>query len=325
MPSFDATATSQEVVEAFKAQVKGKTFVITGAGQPSIGSKMATDLAKGSPAHILIASRTKSKVNPVLAAINETDSSIKTTFVQVDLSDHDSVRRAANEILAAAPKIHVLINSAGNMALKEYQVDKQGIELQLSANHVGHFLLTNLLTPALITAASTSGVNSRVVNLTSSGYKITKFRFDDYNFSDGKEYDPWTGYGQAKAANVLFSYGLTQRLKNKGVISFATHPGYNGDTMLGAHVKYEDYGAIPGIVLRNMGKSFEFEEPRFKTYDQIAATSLIAALDPELEDKAPAFLMNSAVSEPEEHVTDPEAVEGLWELSERLVGEGFGY
>jgi len=327
MPIFDATATSEQVVKAFAPQIKGHTFVITGAGQPSIGSSMATSLARASPAHILIASRTAAKVEPVLAAIREIDPSVKATFVQVDLCDHDSVRQAAKEILeATASKIDTLINSAGNMAIKEYTVDKQGIEMQLSGNHVGHFLLTNLLVPALLVAADADKKHgARVVNLSSLGYLISPFRFDDYNYSDGKTYDLWTGYGQAKTANILFSFGLTKRLKERGVTSFAAHPGSNLDTQLGSHLVFDDYNDIFEITKRNTGKDFVFDEPRFKTYAQIGATPLTAALDPDLPAKAPAYLQNSQIVEPAEHASNPENVEKLWKLSERLVGQEFDY
>lgn len=121
---WEATATSEQVVAAYAAQVKDRTFVITGAGQPSIGSSMATELAKASPAHILIASRTAAKVDPVLSAIRSIDPSIKATFVQLDLLNHTSVRKAASDILAATgSNIDVIINSAGNIALKEYTQD----------------------------------------------------------------------------------------------------------------------------------------------------------------------------------------------------------
>lgn len=325
MVVFDATASSEDVTSAFSQEIKGRTFLITGAGQPSIGSKMATSLAKFAPAHIIIASRTAKKVEPVLEEIKQIDSSVKAIFVQVDLSDHGSVRQAAKEILAAAPKINVLINSAGNMALKEFTLDKQGIELQFSANHVGHFLLTNLLVPALIAGAAETG-NARVVNLTSSGYLISPVRFENWNYSEGKEYDPWTGYGQAKSANILFAYGLTKRLKARGITASAAHPGYNGDTQLGAHLTWDDYGGIFPATKKNTGRDFEFEEPRFKTYTQIAATPLIATLDPELPVKSPAYLQNSQVTDAgAEYVRDDESVEKLWKLSEELVGGKFEY
>ncbi|KAH8653819.1 hypothetical protein BX600DRAFT_471688 [Xylariales sp. PMI_506] len=327
MPVFDATATSEQVVEIYSTQVQGRTFVITGAGQPSIGSSIATTLAKQSPAHILIASRTAAKVEPVLAAIREANPSVKASFVQVDLSDHASVRRAAAEILdATGSKIDILINSAGNMALKEYTIDSQGIEMQLSANHLGHFLLTNLLVPALLAAAAADKERGgRIVNLSSLGYRISPFQFGDYNFSDGRTYNMWTAYGQAKTANILFSYGLTKRLSDRGVTAFAAHPGSNLDTQLGSHLVLEDYNDIFDITKRNTGQDFVFDEPRFKSYAQIGATPLAAALDPDIVTAKASYLQNCQIVEPAEHAKNDEAVEKLWDLSEDLVNQKFTY
>ncbi|KAI9705768.1 MAG: hypothetical protein M1820_005016 [Bogoriella megaspora] len=329
MAKFDNTVTSAQVVATFAQQVKGRTFVITGAGQPSIGSSMATELAKASPAQVLIASRTAAKADPVLAAIRATDASIKATFVQLDLTDHESVRKAAKEILAGTgSKIDVMINSAGNMALKEYTVDKQGIETQMSTNHVGHFLLANLLMPALLAGAK-GPYGARIVNLSSAGYQISPVRFDDSTFSGGKAYDRWTAYGQAKTAQILFSYGVTNRLKQQGLVSFACHPGSNFDTKLGAHLAMEDYGDIMPLTKENTGQDFVFsvgDEPRFKTYEQIGSTPLIAALDPDLTEQAPAYLQNNGVVQPAiKHAYDPEHVEKCWKLSEDLVGQKFVY
>ncbi|KAI0013978.1 NAD(P)-binding protein [Xylariaceae sp. FL0662B] len=327
MPVFDATATSEQVVNAFAPQAKGRTFVITGAGHPSIGSSMAKTLARASPKHVLIASRTAAKVEPVLAALREIDPSVKATFVQIDLSDHDSVRQAAGEILeVTGSKIDVLLNSAGNMGIKEYTVDKQGIEMQLSGNYLGHFLLTNLLVPALVAAAKKDKERgARVVNLTSLGYLISPFRFDDYNFSGGKTYDLWSAYGQAKTASILFAFGLSKRLKKLGVTSYAAHPGSNLDTQLRSHLVLDDYNSIFEITKRNTGQDFVFDEPRFKSYDQIGATPLTAALDPSLPAKAPAYLQNNQTADAAAHASHPEIVEKLWKLSEKLVGQEFNY
>ncbi|KAI2608121.1 NAD(P)-binding protein [Hypoxylon fragiforme] len=322
MAKFDNKTTSEDVFEVFGSQIKGRTFVLTGAGMPSIGCQTALTLAKGSPAHIILVSRTLEKAEPVLQKIAEIDSSIKTSFVPIELSDQDSVRQGAKEILAQAPKIDVLINSAGVMAIKEYTVDKKGIEMQLSTNHVGHFLLTNLLVPGLLAAASSSG-GARVVNLTSAGYLASPFRFDDYNFSGGKTYNMWLGYAQSKTANILFSYGLTKRLASRGVTSTAVHPGMNLDTVLGSHLNVEDYAEIPAVAKATTGIDWKTEE--VKNLSQIAATSLIAALDPELPAKSPAYLQDGVVSPALTHATDPDSVEKLWKLSEELVGQAFEY
>jgi NAD(P)-dependent dehydrogenase (short-subunit alcohol dehydrogenase family) len=118
---------------------------------------------------------------------------------------------------------------------------------------------------------------------------------DDYNFSNGADYDHWTGYGQAKTANILFSYGLSRRLEKYKITATAAHPGYNGDTQLGTHLVTDDYYEVSPTMKRRTGKEFIYEEPRYKTYDQIAATPLIAALDPDIPAQSPAFLVNSQI------------------------------
>ncbi|KAI6764276.1 hypothetical protein HG530_008065 [Fusarium avenaceum] len=299
MYPLDKYSTSEEVVRAFASQAQSRTIVITGAGQPSIGSSMATTLAQASPAHIVIASRTASKAEPVLTQIQTINPVVKATFVQVDLSDHGSVRCAADKILAATnSKIGLLINSAGNMAIKAC---------------------------LLAAAAEDEDRGARIVNLTSLGYRISPVRFDDYNFSGGKAYDMWAAYGQAKTANILFAYGITERLKDKGITAFAAHPGSNIETNLGSHLSMEDYSSIPAITKRNVGKDFEFDDPRFKTFDQIGATPLAAALDSTFPEKDDCYVANCQVEESDEMAKDSENVKQLWKLSEKLIGQEFSY
>lgn len=123
---------------------------------------------------------------------------------------------------------------------------KEGIEAQFGSNHIGHFLFTNLLLPLLLASSSSSTPGAvRVVNLTSLGHRLSPVRFHDYNF-EGKEipdeekpadlppmfakssedgYNGFLAYGQAKSANVLYSVSLTEKLRSKGIVSYAVHPG----------------------------------------------------------------------------------------------------
>jgi NAD(P)-dependent dehydrogenase (short-subunit alcohol dehydrogenase family) len=185
MSQFNAQTTAEEVCEAFPSQIKGKTFLITGTSANGLGARLATTLAKYSPAQLILVSRSKSKVDPVVDEIKSANSNVSVKFVQCELSDQDNVRSAAEKILSDAEisKIDVVVNNAGLMAILEYQVDKQGNEMQFSANHIGHFLITNLIMPKILAA----GAGARIINLTSLGHRIGPFRFNDPRFSGGKE------------------------------------------------------------------------------------------------------------------------------------------
>lgn len=142
-------------------------------------------------------------------------------FVQKDLTRFDSIRAAAATINNLVKKKDVLINNAGIMGVKDYTVTPEGLESQFGANHIGHFLLTNLLIAKLLAA----GKGARIVNLTSNGHQMEEMRFDDYNFDNGKAYDPWLAYGQSKTANILFTVSLTEMLASNCIMSFSVHPG----------------------------------------------------------------------------------------------------
>jgi NAD(P)-dependent dehydrogenase (short-subunit alcohol dehydrogenase family) len=162
-------------------------------------------------------------------------------FVSVDFLDNNSVRVAAQNIRAITDQIDVLVNNAGVMAVRDYGLSKDGIERQFAANHVGHFLLTNLLMKEILAA----GNRASIVNVSSLGYQLGEVNLDDPNFKvlftvsyvvrtsansaigwqEGKTYNPWHAYGQSKTANILFTYGLAKRLEGKGVAVFALQPG----------------------------------------------------------------------------------------------------
>lgn len=184
MSQFGSETRGEEVCATFTSQIKGKTFLVTGTSANGLGAKFATMLAKYSPAQIILVSRSKSKVDPVIDEIKSANSSISVKFVACELSDQDSVRSAAETIISDVEikKIDVVVNNAGVMALLEYQVDEQGNEMQLSANHIGHFLLTNLIMPKILAAGG-----ARIINLTSLGHRIGPFRFNDPKFSNGQE------------------------------------------------------------------------------------------------------------------------------------------
>lgn len=219
MTAFGSETTAEEVVSAFSSNVKGRTFLITGASANGLGAYMATSLARASPQALILIARSEVKVAPVIEEIASIDPSIRAIFVPVDLSDQESVRAAAATILDDhdMTKIDVVINCAGIMYVEEFTTDAKGNELQFSANHVGHFLLTNLLMPKILAA----GEGARIVNITSHGHQLSDVWWSDPTFNKGKDYHGWSGYGQSKTANILFSVELARRLKDRGIVSLA--------------------------------------------------------------------------------------------------------
>jgi NAD(P)-dependent dehydrogenase (short-subunit alcohol dehydrogenase family) len=193
---------------------------------------------------------------------------------------------------------------------------------------LGHFLLTNLLMPKLLLASTTdkgtegasSGFGPRIVNMTSSGHRISPVLFDDYNF-ENRTYEGWTAYGQAKTANMLFSVALSRRLGDRGVGSFSVHPGGVWTTQMVTSLTMEDFLRIDGIARENVGRGFTLDAE--KTLSQGTAPLLVAALDPGLMPRNGAFVEDCQEGTAYEYAIDEVAADKLWDLSEVLLGQKF--
>ena len=297
------------------------TVIVTGASQQTLGGATAIALAHGHPEHLILIARSQTRVDSVMAEIKKIDSSIKVDFIQASLDDFDTVRTAAASINEKTTKIDILINNAGIMAIKDFTTNKNGIEIQFATNHLGHFLLTKLVFPKLLAAGS----GSRIVSLTSLGHKIGPCRFEDYNFSNGKEYDEWSGYGQSKTANLLFSLYLATKLREKGIQSYGVHPGAIFETQLGNHIEDIEgsLGAIEAIAQKNTGRHFPLDGDKPKSMAQGIATTLVAALDPRIEKESGRYMADCQPQGTYEYAESLEGAGRLWKLSEELVGEKF--
>ncbi|KAK7888290.1 hypothetical protein LTR67_009168 [Exophiala xenobiotica] len=336
-PDFNKETGAMEVAKAYGHGVRHKTVVIIGVSPQSLGESMALALASQSPSQLVLASRTMLKIKAVAAKIKAQYPDVQLELVEVDLSSLESVRKAAAEINKAVEKIDILINNAA-VVMQTHAYTKEGLELQFGTNHVGIFLLTNLLMPKILQAAqksqSQSKGSTRIVNLTSAGHIISPIRYSDYNFAKrpedipederpmsrpgvsfdpppGKTYVPFVAYGQSKTANILMSASISEKLASQGVRSIATHPGSIWtDLSRNLDEEYTDLVSKTG--------SF------WKSLDQGSATTLVAALDPKLsEDKSVIYLSDCQVAEPAAHARDPIAAERLWKLSEEIVGQKF--
>lgn len=294
------------------------TVVITGASVDGLGAQAALEVAGGKAATIVLLARDAGKVQPVIDQISKINASIKVVFVQIKLDDLDSVRAAASAVASqlVSAKIDVLINNAGIMC-KPYAKTVDGIESHFAINHLGHFVLTQRLIPLLRKA----GPTARVVNVTSNGYLVAPFDPEDVNFTNGRPYHPWSGYGQSKTATMLFTKALAKR----GVLSFAPHPGVITTTHLGDGLDYSLFGEIDAVTKQNTGREFGSFDA-YKDVQQGVATVLVAALDPRVEEHNGAYLRDCKVvdaADVAEYARNDDMVEKLWSLSEELSGEKF--
>ncbi|KAF2644095.1 NAD(P)-binding protein [Massarina eburnea CBS 473.64] len=329
-PEWNQETGGLEVAKAFGDRIKGKTVLITGVSPESIGSSTALAIASQSPTLLILASRTPSKLDAVSKYIHDEYPDIKVTTVLLDLGSQDSVKKAAMEVGKLTNRLDIIINNAAIMTPK-IQYTVEGIEAQFGSNHIGHFLFINLLIPQIFTAAKSHPAGStRVVNLTSLGHRLSPVRFHDYNF-EGKEippeeahvplppmftkgqdgvYNGYIAYGQAKSANVLFSVELNKLLKDKGVLSYAVHPGSIWTGLS------RDLDADGEAAIRNTS-------PVWKNHDQGSATTLVAAFDPALDEPKGILLHDCQMCDAAPHATDPGIAERLWALSEKLVKTDF--
>ncbi|KAF3673442.1 Short-chain dehydrogenase TIC 32, chloroplastic, partial [Capsicum annuum] len=178
--------------------------------------------------HVIMAVRNIAAGNGVKEAIVKEVPAAKVDIMELDLSSLASVRKCAADFISSGHSLNMLINNAGVVGIP-FMLSKDNIELQFATNHLGHFLLTNLLLNKMEETTRKTKREGRIVNVSSVGYCIFTYRegirFD--RISDPKSYSSFWAYGQSKLANILHTYELTRRLKEEGVEITANslHPG----------------------------------------------------------------------------------------------------
>ena len=208
------------------ASLAGKTVIITGANT-GIGKITAIDMAKRQ-ARVIMACRSVERGERAVEEVHKASGSTNVVFRQLDLASLTSVRRFSEHVLKEEPRIDILINNAGIMACPYWKTE-DGFEMQFGVNHLGHFLLTNLLLDRLKAAPA-----ARIVNVSALAYAGAKcINFDDINSE--RSYTPWGAYCQSKLANVLFTRSLAKRLEGTSVVANSLHPGII-HTELGRHM-----------------------------------------------------------------------------------------
>ncbi|KAI1444574.1 NAD(P)-binding protein [Annulohypoxylon stygium] len=313
----DYDMTSDEAADKFKEHISGKTVVITGCSPQSLGAEAARCVAQHGTKRLILASRSEISMKQVIESIRlSPEMTCEIIPVRMDLSSQQSVRSAAAEVLKLAPAIDILINNAAACMIPEYTTTPEGIELTFGTNHIGHFLFTNLLMPALL-----SSVNPRVVNVTSFGHQFSDVRFDDINFDNGKSYEPFMAYAASKSGNLLFTLGLTMKLGKTKLRTIATDPG-SIQTGINRLVTKEE------SIQRGWSLPDGQPNPAIKwtTATKGVASYIKAAYDPDLANKNGVAIAAGGIDQSiAAHALDRQSAERLWKLSEKLVGQTFGY
>ncbi len=316
---FGHDTTTDEVLEGI--DLSGRLALVTGASG-GLGEETARALAsKG--ASVVITARDLPKADAAAKAIRESTGNDAVEVEELELGSAESIRAFAERFLAKHDTLNLLINNAGVMACP-YVKTSDGFEMQFGTNHLGHFLMTCLISPALL-----KGAPARVVSLSSRGHQMSPVVFDDISF-ENREYDKWDSYGQAKTANVLFAVELERRLGARGVHANAVHPGVIM-TDLARHMDREDMEHLQKRAVER-GQTGGLQ---MKTIPAGAATSVYTATAPELEGRGGLYLEDCHIAEIDDnesaaegvrsYALDAENARRLWTVSEQMVGQTFDF
>ncbi len=294
--------------------LKNKVAIVTGANS-GLGYHTASELARHG-AQVVLACRGREKTEAAMNRIKAAAPGAKLEFMALDLADLDSVAAFAKAFKTRHQKLDILCNNAGVMALPLVRT-KQGFEMQIGTNHLGHFALTGLLLDVLKTTPG-----ARIVNTASLAHTWTRgMDLDDLNW-ERKPYKKWDAYGKTKLANLLFTYELQRRLSKSGsqVISAAAHPGYAATNLQTAGPEMEK--SALGRIFMQIGNALLAQPAEMGALPQLYAASAADVRGGEYYGPNrlfgnrgyPAKVGSNAASRNED------TARALWTLSEKLTG-----
>jgi NAD(P)-dependent dehydrogenase (short-subunit alcohol dehydrogenase family) len=276
---------------------KEDIVLITG-GNSGMGKATAIELAKQG-AVVVIACRNKERGEKALLEIKAESNSENIHLMLLNLADLNDIRRFVTEFKNKYGKLNILINNAGVILPGRHET-VDGFELQFGVNHIGHFLLTNLLLDLIIKSAP-----SRIVNLASGAHKAGKIYFEDVNLKNN--YNLIRAYAQSKLANILFTYELSERLKGEEVTANCVHPGAVA-TQMGINRK-TGFGTLITTILK----------PFFQTPAEGASTAIYLAASKDVEGVTGKYYYRKKPVSSSKVSYNRNLAEKLWKLSEEMT------
>ncbi|ESW24220.1 hypothetical protein PHAVU_004G112100 [Phaseolus vulgaris] len=258
--------------------------------------------------HVVMGIRNMAAGAEIKETILRDNPTAKIGMMELDLSSLESVRKFAAQFKSCGLPLNILVNNAGIMATP-FKLSKDNIELQFATNHIGHFLLTNLLLETMKQTAIEQRKEGRIVNVSSRRHKLSYpegIRFDKINDESG--YNSLSAYGQSKLANVLHANELARRLKEEGtkITANSISPGPIATNLFRYH-------SLIDVVVGLLGKYV------MKNIQQGAATTCYVALHPQLKGLTGRYFGDSNLAEASSQAADPELARKLWEHSSNLV------
>jgi NAD(P)-dependent dehydrogenase (short-subunit alcohol dehydrogenase family) len=282
------------------ADMTGKTVVITG-GNSGIGKETAVALARAG-ARTLITARDPGRGQTAVSDIRERSGNDRVEVVVFDLAEMDSVKKGAEEIIGRCDRVDVLVNNAG-LVLSDRRVTPDGYEATFAINHLGPFLLTQMLVELIKKSAP-----ARIVNVASTAHKGARRGLDFDDIQSSKHYSAMSVYSKSKLANIYFTVELAKRLEGTGVTANSLHPGT-------VATGYGHDGDTKGILAFGV----KVIRPFVLSSEDGARTSIYLASSPEVEGVTGKYFVKCRPAVPSKKARDESAARRLWELSEELV------
>lgn len=279
-----------------KVDMSGRVCVVTGANT-GIGKETCVGLADMG-ATVVMVCRSEERGSRAQADIKRRTGNDNVDLFLADFASQASIREFAKRYCDKYDKLHVLVNNAG-LFMSRREETEDGLEMQFGVNHIGPFLLTNLLLDTIKASAP-----ARIVNVSSTLHQKAKLDFDD--LQSERRYGAIKAYGESKLANVLFTYELAKRLEGTGVTVNCLHPG-------GVRTKIMRDLPLPLRMLTNLA-GFLMDSPK-----KGAETSIYLATSPEVEGVTGKYFVNCHPARSNAFSHDEYAQKRLWEESERLI------
>ncbi|RDY05780.1 Short-chain dehydrogenase TIC 32, chloroplastic, partial [Mucuna pruriens] len=304
---FSSSSTAEQVTHGIDGS--GLTAIVTGASS-GIGAETTRVLALRG-VHVIMAVRNLVAANNVAEAILKEFPTAQIHVMELDLSSFSSVRKFVSQFISSALPLNILINNAGIFATP-FTLSEDNIELQFATNHVGHFLLTNLLLDIMKKTTHESKKQGRIVYVSSYAHQFSHrggIPFDKIN--DKSSYKKYLAYVQSKLANILHANELARRLKEDGadITVNSLHPGVIVTNIFRYNTVFI---VIAGVVAKLVGFAL-------KNVQQGASTTCYVALHPQVEGISGEYFADNNIARASSQGRDIDLAKKLWDFSMDLI------